>query len=177
MTDLLDQRVYRPAPKAARVPVLAALGDSTTAGYGDRVDGRWRGWAPIFAEAFGARLHNVAVSGGRAADLERDQLPKALAVRPDLGHRYLAYSFYDLLHARGLARGTRPSPQPNAEPPSMAAKLFWLSTAGVAWMIRRSTDLLPGLARTAWAEWRHGAPEPELSALDLGGDDVAGRVA
>ena len=273
---------------------FVALGDSTTAGYGDRVKGRWRGWAPIFAESLGVRLHNLATSGARAADVERVQLPKALGVAPDLaavligtndtlrdpfssarfaghlertvaalrragaevltirlpepgrmfglpgalarplarrmaelneaadliaarydtvhfdaagnpdsyqpqnwsvdrlhpserGHRFLACSFFDLLEKRGYvdriaAAGLpvrRPSPEPNSRPPSKLAQAAWVSTAGTHWVIRRSTDLLPGLLRLAWAEWRHGSPD--LLDLELGAavrnDEVPGKVA
>ncbi|WP_432831249.1 SGNH/GDSL hydrolase family protein [Dactylosporangium sp. CA-092794] len=270
--------------------VFAALGDSTTAGFGDRLPNHtWRGWAPIFAEALGARLHNFATSGARAADLERDQLPQALSVKPDLaavligtndtlrdpfssarfaehldrtvaalrragahvltirlpepgrmfglpgplarplarrmaeinqatdlvaarydtihfdaagnpdsydrqmwsvdrlhpserGHRFIACSYFDLLTERGLIEGfaaaRRPSPDPNGRPPSVPAQAFWLATAGTQWVIRRSTDLLPGLLRLAWAEWRHGSPDLDLLDLELGGgDEVHGRVA
>ena len=261
--------------------VFAALGDSTTAGFGDRVAGKWRGWAPIFAGALGLQLRNFAVSGARAADLERDQLPRALAVRPALaavligtndtlrdpfdagrvaghlertvaalrgagaevltirlpdpgrmfglpgalarplarrmaelnaaadriaarydtvhfdaagdpdsydrrmwsvdrlhpserGHRFLACSYFDLLAARGvvttLPSARRPSPEPSSRPPSPLAGALWMSTAGTHWVIRRSTDLLPGLARLAWSEWRQGSPAAEL-------DIAAGKVA
>jgi lysophospholipase L1-like esterase len=268
--------------------IFAALGDSTTAGFGDRMpDGSWRGWAPILAEALGVRLHNFALSGARAADVERDQMPRALAVRPDIaavligtndtlrdpfsaarfagclertvsalrasgaqvltirlpdpgrmfglpgplarplarrmaeinqavdlvaarydtvhfdaagnpdsydrrmwsvdrlhpserGHRFLACSYFDLLAARGLAAGPRPSPLPSSPPPTLSAQAWWMATAGTQWMIRRSTDLLPGLTRLAWAEWRHGAPDLNLD-LELGasvrGDGVSGKVA
>lgn len=65
--------------------VFVALGDSTTAGYGDRMpDGSWRGWAPILAAALGARLHNLAGSGAQTADVVTDQLPRALDLRPDI---------------------------------------------------------------------------------------------
>jgi lysophospholipase L1-like esterase len=70
------------------VTTFVALGDSTTAGFGDPYpDGRgWRGWAALLAEGLGpaASFHNLAVSGACAADLARDQLPAALALRPDL---------------------------------------------------------------------------------------------
>ncbi|WP_433080272.1 SGNH/GDSL hydrolase family protein [Dactylosporangium sp. CA-052675] len=271
--------------------VFAALGDSTTAGFGDRVKGRWRGWAPIFASALGVRLHNFSLSGARAADLEHDQLPRALAVSPALaavligtndtlrdpfdaarfaghlertvaplresgaevltirlpdpgrmfglpgplarplarrmaevneaadrvaarydtihfdaagnpdsyerdmwsvdrlhpserGHRFLACSYFDLLEQRGVVKAlqagglapSRPSPEPTNRPPSVLAQALWMSTAGTRWVIRRSTDLLPGLARLAWAEWRHGSPAADLD-LDLDLDPVPGKVA
>lgn len=64
---------------------FAALGDSITVGFGDPlVNGEWRGWAALLAEALDARLHNVAGSGALTADVVRDQLPRALAVRPHL---------------------------------------------------------------------------------------------
>jgi lysophospholipase L1-like esterase len=64
---------------------LAALGDSITVGYGDPLaDGQWRGWAALLAEALDARLYNLAGSGALTADVARDQLPGALAVRPHL---------------------------------------------------------------------------------------------
>jgi lysophospholipase L1-like esterase len=274
------------------VTAFAALGDSTTAGFGDRVSGRWRGWAPIFSAALGVRLHNFATSGARAADVERDQLPRALAVAPDLsavligtndtlrdpfsatrfaghlertvaalreagsevltirlpdpgrmfglpgplarplarrmaevnaaadriaarhdtvhfdaagdpdsydrrmwsvdrlhpserGHRFLACSYFDLLDQRGVMKSlradgldpARPSPEPSSPPPSVLARTLWMSTAGTQWVIRRSTDLLPGLARLAWTEWRHGSATAELELdLDLL-DPVPGKVA
>ncbi|MER7002326.1 SGNH/GDSL hydrolase family protein [Dactylosporangium sp. NPDC000555] len=276
---------------------FAALGDSTTAGFGDRMtDGSWRGWAPIFAEAIGVRLHNFATSGARAADVERDQLPRALAVAPDLaavligtndtlrdpfspvrfaenlertvaalrragsevltirlpdpgrmfglpgplarplarrmaeinqaadliaarydtvhfdaagnpdsydrrmwsvdrlhpserGHRFLACSYFDLLAARGFLDGpvaagltaARPSLEPSSPPPTVRGQAWWMATAGTQWVIRRSTDLLPGLLRLAWSEWRHGSPDLDLLDLELGAsvrsDEVPGKVA
>jgi lysophospholipase L1-like esterase len=73
-----------------------ALGDSITLGIGDPVrhqeDGRggtgrrgWRGWAVLLAESLpDAALHIVAGNGACMADLERDQLPRALQLRPDI---------------------------------------------------------------------------------------------
>jgi lysophospholipase L1-like esterase len=66
----------------------AALGDSTTYGIGDPHAGGWRGWAKILADALGEEhdvsFCNVAVSGATSLDLGRNQLPEALAHRPDL---------------------------------------------------------------------------------------------
>jgi hypothetical protein len=43
-----------------------------------------------------------------------------------------------------------------------------MATQGTRWMIRRSTDLLPGLLRLAWAEWRYGSPlVPDVRDLQL----------
>ncbi len=76
---------------------FVALGDSITLGIGDPVrlppaagqrgQGRraWRGWAALLAASLpDADLHIVAGNGACMADLERDQLPMALQLRPDL---------------------------------------------------------------------------------------------
>jgi lysophospholipase L1-like esterase len=68
---------------------FTALGDSITLGVGDpvrRAGGwAWRGWAALLAD--GTRepnLHILASCGARFADVERDQLPRALRLRPDI---------------------------------------------------------------------------------------------
>jgi lysophospholipase L1-like esterase len=68
---------------------FAALGDSITLGVGDPVrrtgSWAWRGWAALLAE--GTRepsLHILASNGAQFADVERDQLPSALRLRPDI---------------------------------------------------------------------------------------------
>ena len=65
---------------------FAALGDSITLGMGDPVPGGgWRGWAELLGGTLPqAEVHNLAVSGALAADVERVQLPAAAALRPDL---------------------------------------------------------------------------------------------
>jgi lysophospholipase L1-like esterase len=79
---------------------FVALGDSITLGIGDPIRlpptpgegaGRgkgkraWRGWAALLAESLvEPDLHIVAGNGALWADLERDQLPKALQLRPDI---------------------------------------------------------------------------------------------
>src|SRR5260370_3795547 len=68
---------------------FAALGDSITLGVGDpvRLPGgwAWRGWPALLAEGMrGPSLHVLASCGARIADVERDQLPSALRLRPDI---------------------------------------------------------------------------------------------
>ena len=79
---------------------FVALGDSITLGIGDPVRlapapgerrGRgkgkrgWRGWAALLAECLpDPALHIVAGNGALWADVERDQLPAALQLRPDI---------------------------------------------------------------------------------------------
>ncbi|MGW6396247.1 SGNH/GDSL hydrolase family protein [Streptomyces sp. NPDC055103] len=68
---------------------FAALGDSFSEGVGDRVDGAWRGWAPLLAEGLAAEgqetvLLNLAVGGALSRDVAEHQRPRALAFRPHL---------------------------------------------------------------------------------------------
>jgi lysophospholipase L1-like esterase len=70
---------------------FVALGDSQTEGVGDELnpDGTPRGWADRFAtdltrETDGFRYANLAIRGRRVADVRAEQLPAALALRPDL---------------------------------------------------------------------------------------------
>ena len=70
---------------------FVALGDSITVGIGDPAPVRsargrsWRGWAALLAEGLPEpRLHNLATPGAQAAQVERDQLPRALELRPDV---------------------------------------------------------------------------------------------
>jgi lysophospholipase L1-like esterase len=83
------------------VTTFVALGDSISLGIGDPVrlpsapgqrrkragKGRrgWRGWAALLAECLpDPALHIVAGNGALLADVESDQLPRALQLRPDI---------------------------------------------------------------------------------------------
>lgn len=72
-------------PGSRRVLSLAVLGDSVAAGMGDPVaGGRWRGFAPLLADAVeAARFTNLASSGARVAEVWHTQLPAALRAEPD----------------------------------------------------------------------------------------------
>jgi lysophospholipase L1-like esterase len=68
---------------------IVTLGDSITIGMGDPdphgPKGGWRGWVRLLADGLpGAELHNLAVLGAQAKHVERDQLPVALDLRPDI---------------------------------------------------------------------------------------------
>jgi lysophospholipase L1-like esterase len=78
---------------------FVALGDSITLGIGDPVrlapapgdrsrgKGKrgWRGWAALLAEGLvDPELHILAGNGALWANVERDQLPAALQLRPDI---------------------------------------------------------------------------------------------
>ena len=79
---------------------FAALGDSITLGLGDPLPGgAWRGWAALLAESLcEGQLHNLAVPGARYADIERDQLPRALELHPDIAS--VVVGINDTLRAR-----------------------------------------------------------------------------
>jgi len=71
--------------------IFTALGDSITLGVGDPVPSAergtaaWRGWAALLAETLPSpELHNLAANGALAAQIESDQLPRALALRPNV---------------------------------------------------------------------------------------------
>ena len=70
---------------AKAVRGLVVLGDSTTVGIGDPVPGgRWRGFGPLLAASFDdVAYRNLAVAGARIRTVRDDQLPVALAAKPD----------------------------------------------------------------------------------------------
>ncbi|MEV0618393.1 SGNH/GDSL hydrolase family protein, partial [Nonomuraea sp. NPDC050404] len=84
VTAALDRRAGEAATTDALR--LVALGDSVTVGIGDPVPGR--GWAGFLAGALAAggpvELSNLAVCGACSADVARDQLPRALELRPSV---------------------------------------------------------------------------------------------
>ncbi|WP_157357565.1 SGNH/GDSL hydrolase family protein [Amycolatopsis nigrescens] len=79
----------RPAASQARPAArLAVLGDSTAVGLGDPLPGGgWRGVGPLVAEALGvptAGYLNGSFTGARMRCVRTEQLPVALAHRPDV---------------------------------------------------------------------------------------------
>ncbi|WP_405874963.1 MULTISPECIES: SGNH/GDSL hydrolase family protein [unclassified Streptomyces] len=73
------------------------------------------------------------------------------------GHRQLAVRFHSLLAEADRATGPAPSPEAEFPVPTKSASLLWMATAGIAWVARRCTDLLPQLLRLAADEMRHRA--------------------
>ena len=76
--------------EAFAVQTYVALGDSFSEGVGDsRADGSWRGWADRAAERMaasspGLRYANLAIRGKVLVQVIEDQVPAAVAMRPDL---------------------------------------------------------------------------------------------
>jgi lysophospholipase L1-like esterase len=68
------------------------------------------------------------------------------------GHRLLAAGAFDLLAAWGVPVWRRPALEPTNRPPTRSQQAVWLATHGTRWLLARSTDLLPELARLVVAE-------------------------
>jgi hypothetical protein len=72
------------------------------------------------------------------------------------GHRLIARRFHTLIAAAGCQVGPPPDLEPGNPPPSRRDELAWLATKGTAWVLRRSTDLVPSLLAMAFREWWYG---------------------
>jgi len=239
-----------------------ALGDSISVGMGDPLPGGgWRGWPALLATGLPEpQMHNLAVLGAQTADIERDQLPAALALKPDVasvvcglndtlrggfspdrtgatvsrvikalkeqgtvvltmrmpdpgamlgipqglakplarrmhavnavlddisaelgtlhfdaardpeayerrnwsvdrlhpnerGHRLIARRFHALLEESGFPVAPAPDQEPTSPPPTRREEIAWMATKGTAWVLKRSTDLVPALLALAVREW------------------------
>ena len=81
------------------------------------------------------------------------------------GHRYIAGYFHDQLAAHGQVVGPRPDSEPTSPPPTRYDTAAWMATKGTAWVLRRSTDLLPYLLVMALREcWPGPGRPPRLPA-------------
>lgn len=86
------------------------------------------------------------------------------------GHRLIARRFHAMLAAAGHPVGPAPGADPVSPPPTKMAELTWLATKGTAWVVRRSTDLVPSLLAMAYTEWRAG------EVIDPGEPDRVGAA-
>jgi lysophospholipase L1-like esterase len=274
---------------------FTALGDSITLGVGDPIrrsarasteDRAWRGWAALLADGLqDPELHILASNGACVADIEHDQLPRALAVRPDIasvvfgindtlrpgfdpdhiaaaaarivgalrasgaqvltmrlpdagkmlrlpgalagplarrthavnaaldaaaerfgtlhfdaassaaaydrqmwavdrlhpnerGHRLIARSFHSLLTDIGHPVAVAPAAEPSNPPPGRMAEISWMATKGTAWVVKRSTDMVPYLlamaARELFGIGRGAQPAAGPQGNDLAEDHDLG---
>ena len=76
------------------------------------------------------------------------------------GHRLIARRFHALLEATGFPVGAAPDPEPTSPPPTRLAEIGWMATKGTAWVLRRSTDLVPALLALAIRERLTAAKVP-----------------
>ncbi|MFJ2605264.1 SGNH/GDSL hydrolase family protein [Streptomyces sp. NPDC087425] len=108
--------------------------------------------------ALSARYGAVHLHAAEGAWLSHRAMWSADRLHPaERGHRQLALRFHALLAETGLAGGPTPSAEPEFPAPTRSASLWWLATAGTAWVARRCTDLLPQLLSLAADELRHHA--------------------
>jgi lysophospholipase L1-like esterase len=90
------------------------------------------------------------------------------------GHRLIARRFHGLLAATGLLLGPCPDAEPSSPPPGRLAEIGWLATRGTAWVLRRSTDLVPALLAMAVKECLSGGRDPDATGAPAG-EISAGR--
>jgi len=110
-------------PLARRIAAVNAVMDDLTGRFGTLVFDAARD-----AETYDRRMWSV------------DRLHPS-----ERGHRLIAGRFHDRLAEAGLPLGPRPEPEPSSPPPTRLAQAGWMATKGTAWVIRRSTDLVPYL--------------------------------
>jgi lysophospholipase L1-like esterase len=91
------------------------------------------------------------------------------------GHRLLAHRFAVALRAHGHPVPVLPGLAATNPEPTVAQRAWWMATQGNRWLLRRSTDLLPTLARMVAAELWNGAParRPEVAGSEPPGLTVA----
>jgi lysophospholipase L1-like esterase len=75
------------------------------------------------------------------------------------GHRLIAGRFHALLESSGFPVGPAPDPEPTSPPPTRRAEFAWMATKGTAWVLRRSTDLVPALLALTVREWLAAADD------------------
>jgi GDSL-like Lipase/Acylhydrolase family len=85
------------------------------------------------------------------------------------GHRLLAASFADLLAGAGVPVHEKLDIEPTSPEPSRIGQMWWLASRGTAWLVARSTDLVPYLVKMAATEWWNGLrgrqPAPETGRI------------
>jgi lysophospholipase L1-like esterase len=129
--------------------------------------GRMLGLPGVFARPLARRAHQVnAVMDAVAerfgtvhfdaagdADVYDPRMWAVDRLHPsERGHRLIARRFHEQLAAAGYAVGEAPGAEPQNRPPSKLAEIGWMATKGTAWVVRRSTDLVPTLVALAVRE-------------------------
>jgi lysophospholipase L1-like esterase len=109
------------------------------------------------AERFGTLHFDVAAE---AVAFERRMWSVDRLHPSERGHRYIAGCFHDRLAAYGQLVGPRPAAEPTSPPPTWYETAAWMATKGTAWVLRRSTGLLPYLLFMALRQCWPGAGQP-----------------
>jgi lysophospholipase L1-like esterase len=84
------------------------------------------------------------------------------------GHRLVAYRFATALRAAGHPVMALPGLDATNPEPTVGERVWWMATQGNRWLLRRSTDLFPTLARMVFDEVRRRPaeiPAPEIRNL------------
>jgi lysophospholipase L1-like esterase len=110
------------------------------------------------AQKFGTVHFDAA---GTAATYEKRMWAVDRLHPNERGHRYIARSFHALLAESGAGVGVAPESEPANKPPSKLAEFAWMSTKGTAWVVKRSTDMVPYLVSLAYKELRSGGATAE----------------
>jgi hypothetical protein len=69
------------------------------------------------------------------------------------GHRLIARRFHCLRANSGFPVDPAPDLEPTSPPPTRLAEFGWMAAKGTAWVVKRSTDLVPALLALAVREW------------------------
>ncbi len=156
-----------------------ALGDSQTEGLNDGgFDQGYRGWADRFAERVAEvnpdlQYANLAVRGCRARHVRHQQLPAALALKPDLAS--VVVGMNDMLrHDYDLEETVREVEETFEALISSGSAVFTMTFPNVARMVPMMGWLLPRQRvlneRITAAARRHSVPVLDLFDLELTGD-------
>ncbi|MFI5896246.1 SGNH/GDSL hydrolase family protein [Actinoplanes sp. NPDC051513] len=70
----------------------------------------------------------------------------------EVGHRLLAFRFATALRDAGHPVATLPGLAASNPEPTVGQRVWWMATQGNKWLLRRSTDLFPTLARMVYEE-------------------------
>jgi lysophospholipase L1-like esterase len=106
------------------------------------------------ADAVAARHGTVHFDLASHADTYQRRMWSVDRLHPsEVGHRFLARGFAELLAARGIPVACLPATEPSNPPPTPLASLRWMATKGTGWVLQRSMDLVPFLVAMAAAEW------------------------
>jgi hypothetical protein len=104
-------------------------------------------------DAVAQRYGTIHFDAANTADVYDRRMWAADRLHPsERGHRLIARHFHSGLAAVGCPVGPPPDPEPGNLPPTRLTEITWLATKGTAWVVQRSTDLVPYLLLMALRE-------------------------